>query len=166
MKVYVCEEKMDISPTGTDVLHLLEHQVQSKKIDHPSLHFTVPLSTKAITVSTRSGAAGTDIRVPPSKFTNLTGTHAILQNLRLTYANTTKPPTKWSSDSGTHILKLQQRYSICNLRADINRIVNYYIGSEILGIIAEAPVNVSVGSLIKNCLPTNHLPVDCSDLFG
>ena len=50
MELYVCEEKMDISPTGTDVLHLLEHQVQSKKMDNPSLDFTVPPSTKAITI--------------------------------------------------------------------------------------------------------------------
>ena len=110
MELYVCEEKMDISPTGTDVLHLLEHQVQSKKMDNPSLDFTVPPSTKAITIFVQSGAAGTDIRIPPSKFTTLTDTHVTLQNLQLTYANTTKPPTNWSSDSGAHILKLQQRY--------------------------------------------------------
>ena len=110
MELYVCEEKMDISPTGTDVLHLLEHQVQSKKMDNPSLDFTVPPSTKAISIFVQAGVAGTDIRIPPSKFTTLTGTQANLQNLQLTYANTTKPPTNWSSDSGAHILKLQQRY--------------------------------------------------------
>ena len=61
-------------------------------------------------------------------------------------------------------------------QARFNRIVNYYITSNLLsdgipinsksmGIIAEIPINVGVGSLV-NYLPTNPLKVDCSDLIG
>ena len=111
MELYICEEKMDISPTGTDVLHLLEHQVQSKKMSQSSsLDFTVPPSTKAITMFVQSGLAGTDNRFPPSKFAVENGLHKKLRNLQITFANTTKPPTNWTSETGSHTLKLQQRY--------------------------------------------------------
>lgn len=74
MELYVCEEKMSISPTGTDVLHLLEHQVQSKKLTNASsLDFNVPPSTKALTIFVHSGLAGVDNRFPPSKFTTESG---------------------------------------------------------------------------------------------
>ena len=111
MELYVCEEMMDISPTGSDVLHLLEHQVQSKKMSQSSsLDFTVPPSIKAITMFVQSGLAGTDNRFPPSKFAVANGLHNKLRNLQITFANTTKPPTNWTSETGAHTLKLQQRY--------------------------------------------------------
>ena len=60
--------------------------------------------------------------------------------------------------------------------ARFNRVVNYYLLSNILsdgipinakslGIIAEIPVTVGVGSLI-NFLPTNPLRIDANDLIG
>jgi hypothetical protein len=60
--------------------------------------------------------------------------------------------------------------------ARFNRVVNYYIQSNLLsdgipinnnssGIITEVPVTVKVGSLI-NYTPSNPLRVDCSDLIG
>lgn len=111
MELYVCEENMNISPTGSDVLHLLEHQVQSKKMDQSnSLDFTVPPSTKAITMFVQSGLAGNDNRFPPSKFTVDNGLHKKLRTLQITFANTTKPPTNWVSNPGPNTLKLQQRY--------------------------------------------------------
>jgi hypothetical protein len=111
MELYVCEEKMDISPSGTDVLHLLEHQVQSKKLSQASsVDFNIPPSTKAISIFVQSGLAGVDNRFPPSKFTTENESHKKLKQLQITYANQTKPPTNWSSESGPHTLKLQQRY--------------------------------------------------------
>lgn len=111
MELYICEEKMDISPSGTDVLHLLEHQVQSKKMSQASsVDFTVPPSTKALTIFVQSGLAGVDTRFPPSKFTLLNGLHKKLRNLQITFANTTKPPTNWTSDTGPNIMRQQQRY--------------------------------------------------------
>ena len=109
MELYICEEKMDISPTGTDVLHLLEHQVQSKKLSESgSLDFTVPPSTKALTVFVQSGTAGLNTQYPPSLFKGATDTK--LTNLQLTFANTTKPPTNWMSMAGPNIEGLHQRY--------------------------------------------------------
>jgi hypothetical protein len=60
--------------------------------------------------------------------------------------------------------------------ARFNRIVNYYITSNLLsdgipinnkssGIISEIPINVRVGSLITY-VPLNPMRVDCSDLIG
>jgi hypothetical protein len=60
--------------------------------------------------------------------------------------------------------------------ARFNRIVNYYITSNMLsdgipinnrsaGIICEVPIIVKAGYLI-NFVPTNPLRVDCSDLIG
>jgi hypothetical protein len=60
--------------------------------------------------------------------------------------------------------------------ANFNRVVNYYILSNLLsdgipinnkssGVICEVPITVRSGSLI-NFIPTNPLRVDCSDLIG
>jgi hypothetical protein len=60
--------------------------------------------------------------------------------------------------------------------ARFNRVVNYYIVSNLLsdgipinnkssGVICEVPIDVVVGSLI-NFVPRNPLRVDCSDLIG
>jgi len=65
---------------------------------------------------------------------------------------------------------------VAEKEARFNRIVNYYITSNLLsdgipinsksmGIVSEVPITVKVGSLI-NYLPTNPLRVDCSDLIG
>jgi hypothetical protein len=65
---------------------------------------------------------------------------------------------------------------VAEKEARFNRIVNYYITSNLLsdgipinskslGVISEVPITVKVGSLI-NYLPTNPLRVDCSDLIG
>jgi hypothetical protein len=109
MELYICEEKLDVSPSGSDVLHLLEHQVQSKKLSESgSLDFTVPPSTKAITVFVQSGLTGTNTQYPPSKFVGATDVK--LNNLQLTFANTTKPPTNWLSMAGAKTEGLHQRY--------------------------------------------------------
>jgi hypothetical protein len=66
--------------------------------------------------------------------------------------------------------------SIAPNEARFNRVVNYYIVSNLLsdgipinnrsnGVICEVPITVRAGSLI-NFVPTNPLRVDCSDLIG
>lgn len=118
MELYIHTVKMDISPTGTDVLNLMEHSVQSKKIrengGEENLDFTIPTSTKAITVFVQSSASNNNTIVPPSNFKCVGGQDATLQSLQLTYANTTKPPTRWTSQydlqAGVGVNKLQQRY--------------------------------------------------------
>lgn len=110
MELYICTEKMDVSPTGTDTLHLMEHQVQSKKITagEQNFDFTVPPSTRAISIFVQSGTRTT--RVPPSNFKCVGDHERKLQSIQITYANTTKPPTRWTSEFGTNTNKLQQRY--------------------------------------------------------
>jgi hypothetical protein len=121
MELYICTELMDVSPTGTEVLHLMEHQVQSKPLSgagDTNFDFTVPPSTKAISIFVQSGAAGSNTMCPPS----LLGCKTVgvgnggydaqnsIKSIQLTYANMTKPPTRWSSEFTATTKKLQQRY--------------------------------------------------------
>ena len=126
MELYICTELMDVSPTGTEVLHLMEHQVQSKPLGGPgdkNFDFTIPPSTKAISIFVQSGAAGTSTMCPPSLLGCKTagfdglGTPNVgynaqnsIRSIQLTYANMTKPPTRWSSEFTADVKKLQQRY--------------------------------------------------------
>jgi hypothetical protein len=116
MELYICEEKLDISATGTDVLHLLEHQVQSKKLSQSgSLDFTVPPSTKALSIFVQSSLAGINTQYPPSKFVGVTNVK--LNNLQITFANCSKPPTNWLSMSGIKTEGLHQRYLDCQIES-------------------------------------------------
>ena len=120
MELYICTEKMDISPTGTDTLHLMEHQVQSKPIvsvGEQNFDFTIPPSTRAISIFVQSSKSGTNTLVPPSSFRclandsqSIVDRQNTLRSIQLTYANTTKPPTRWTSEHGANTNKLQQRY--------------------------------------------------------
>lgn len=113
MELYTCTEKMDVSPTGTDLLHLMEHQVQSKPIGFAgdlNYDFTIPPSTKAISIFIQSANAGSDTRVTPSFLGTRVGDQMTLKSVQLTYANITKPPTRWTSQVAGSTMKLQQRY--------------------------------------------------------
>lgn len=115
----VCRET--ISPSGHESLTLNEMQVQSKPVvdGENNLDFTVPVSTKYISVFMQSQKSGTDTRVPLTKFTTLpsgdensVGTERKLKSIQLSYANTSKPSTRWQSadDQATGVAQLQQRY--------------------------------------------------------
>jgi len=121
MEFYVCTELMDVSPTGTEVLHLMEHQVQSKPLGgagDKNFDFTIPSSTKAISIFIQSGAAGTSTMCPPSVLGCKTAgvgnvgydSQNSIRSIQLTYANITKPPTRWNSEFTDTVKKLQQRY--------------------------------------------------------
>lgn len=107
MELYLCTEKMDISPTGTDVLHLMEHQVQSKaaQASEGNYDFTVPSSTKAITVFVQKNTSGSSTATPPSTFAR-----EALKSIQITYAGLTKPPTRWVSALDNTQNQMQQRY--------------------------------------------------------
>jgi hypothetical protein len=115
MELYICTEMMDVSPSGTDSLNLMEHQVQSKTLGaagDKNFDFTIPPSTKAISVFVQSGDAGKNTLVPSSNFRCKANEEKTLSSIQLTYANITKPPTRWSSEYNiaTGVKKLQQRY--------------------------------------------------------
>ena len=126
MELYICTELMDVSPSGTEVLHLMEHQVQSKPLGgagDKNFDFTIPPSTKAISVFIQSGSTGTNTKIPPSTlsclvaqdYANGLDAQNSIKSIQLTYANITKPPTRWSSEyipnsQPVAVRKLQQRY--------------------------------------------------------
>jgi hypothetical protein len=92
---------------------LMEASVISKTIgDGEELRdFTVPASTRAISVFVQDQVAGSDTRNPPTRFTvgTLNGERK-LESLQLTYANVTKPATRWSSSYDSNNNNMQQRY--------------------------------------------------------
>ena len=112
MELYICTEKQEVSPTGTETLHLMEHQIQSKPLtgNENMLDFTVPSSTKAISIFVQSGGAGSTTEMPPSRFCCVGEQERSLKSVQITYANITKPPTRWSSVYSNNERKLQQRY--------------------------------------------------------
>ena len=124
LKFYCCTIKESI-PQGISTLYLMEPMVQSKPISGAGVaqyEFTVPSSTKALTVFIQSGRAGSNPLCPPSKFTCLadgvvaSGSERLLRSLQITFANTTKPSTRWGSaytldGVAPTINELQQRYN-------------------------------------------------------
>jgi hypothetical protein len=117
--------KMEI-PEGISTLYLVEAQVQAKPIagaGTAQYEFTVPSSTKALTVFVQSSKAGNNPLCPPSKFVCLAdgavnvGTEKHLKSLQITFANKTVPSTRWSSaytlDGAVAptFNELQQRYN-------------------------------------------------------
>jgi len=109
------------SPMGDMSLILNEHQVQSKTISagENNLDFTVPTSTKYISVFAQSQKAGTVVSLPLTSFRTIDPTsnakgseEQTLQSIQLSYANTVKPTTRWTSslDGATGTDQLQQRY--------------------------------------------------------
>jgi hypothetical protein len=113
MELYICTEKQEVAASGTEVLHLMEHQIQSKPLGglgEKNFDFTVPSSTKAISIFVQSGNAGSSTLMPPSKFCCADDQERTLKSVQITYANITKPPTRWSSKYSQAERKLQQRY--------------------------------------------------------
>ena len=96
---------------------IYEQNVQSKPFTTASntLNFTVPSSTKAITVWVQSDDAGINPLIPPSMFKcfpngGSAAPHLGLQGIQLTFANTTKPSVRWDSSYSADTNQLQQRY--------------------------------------------------------
>lgn len=119
IQLFVATVKVDIPTTGVETLHLMEMQLQSKTITSRTgdnmLDFTVPPSTKALTVWVQSADSGTNTQIPPSMFTTKDRSDLNLRSIQLSYANETKPSTRWTSEfkdgaAGDRKNYLQQRY--------------------------------------------------------
>lgn len=95
VRFYAYIEKRSIPDSVRD-LYLTEMAIQSKPYAN-NLQFSVPPSTKALTIFFQDGASGSSPLIPPSMFKMLDNTDLILQNIQLTYANITKPSTNWQS---------------------------------------------------------------------
>ena len=112
VKFYIATVKASI-PQGISSLYLMESQIQSKPISGPDnqYEFTVPSSTRALTIFVQSNKAGSNPLFPPSMFKLQDEEDLKLKSLQITFANTTKPSTRWESSFGAGINKLQQRYN-------------------------------------------------------
>ena len=116
IKFYAAVVKASI-PDQVQNLYLMETDVQSKALTPGSqtLQFTVPPSTKFLTVFIQTNRAGTDTTAPPSLFTTSQNQEQAWSSLQLTYANITRPSTRWDSTFGGTRNNWQQRY-VDNLR--------------------------------------------------
>lgn len=103
-----------IPSTGTEVLHLMEMQVQSKPLsggaNNNLLDFTLPPSTKAITLFVQSGDGGSNTLIPSTLFKTKDQSDENMQSVQIQYANQSKPATRHTSQlvAGTNFMK--QRY--------------------------------------------------------
>ena len=115
VQLFIATVKVDIPVTGVDTLHLMEMQVQSKSLPAGAgdslLDFTVPPSTKAITVFVQAGNAGSDTQIPPSMFGVADRSDENLSSIQLTYANASKPATRWTSEFTASTNYMKQRYN-------------------------------------------------------
>ena len=111
--------KIDIPATGVEKLHLMEHQVLNKPVlaGENLLDFTVPSSTKSISVFVQAGDALTNPLVTPNMFKTKDGSDLNLQSIQLSYANTVKPSTRWSSNFTANENYLTQRYTDTQLES-------------------------------------------------
>lgn len=112
MELYICTERMEIDATGVDTLYLIEQQVQSKQLtgDETNLDFTIPPSTKALSIFLQDPVANSNTIIPPTKLRTIGEFQNKLKSIQLSYANVTKPPTRWTSDFKSGTNQLQQRY--------------------------------------------------------
>jgi hypothetical protein len=90
-------------------------QIQSKALSAGSndslLDFTVPPSTKAITIFVQSNKAGNDTKIPPSVFKCADRSDEKLKSIQIMYANTSKPATRWTSEMTENTNFMKQRYT-------------------------------------------------------
>lgn len=117
VRLYLATVKMSVPQSLTTSIY--EMEVQSKPFTTASntLNFTIPASTKAISVFFQSDDAGKNPLIPPTKFHTFPNGGVdkpalTLENIQLTYANQTKPSVRWESsfDRGNNVNELQQRY--------------------------------------------------------
>ena len=120
VRFYAYIEKKSLPDSSRD-LFLDELSIQSKPYSS-NLQFSVPPSTRAISVFVQDNTAGSSPLIPPSMFKVLDNGDLYLKNIQLNYANITKPSTNWeskyessaTSNAGaltrSSTLELQQRY--------------------------------------------------------
>lgn len=116
VQLYIATVSTQIPPSGTDTLHLMEMQVQSKQMasggNSSILDFTLPPSTKAISVFVQAGDAGNNTLVPSTLFKTADASDLGLKNIQITYANQNKPSTRWTSEyKAENTNYMVQRYS-------------------------------------------------------
>jgi hypothetical protein len=112
LKFYIALIQDTVQQSGVESLFFSEQHLQSKPMTglSNSLDFTVPPSTKMIAFFLQSNKAGSDTRIPPSKFKALNNYDLGVKSFQLTYANRSRPSTKWESTFDTENNTMQQRF--------------------------------------------------------
>ena len=112
LKLYIALIQDTVQQSGVESLFFSEQHLQSKPMTGlaNSLDFTVPPSTKMIAFFLQSNKAGSDTRIPPSKFRALGNYELGVKSFQLTYANRSRPSTKWESGFDTTRNTMQQRF--------------------------------------------------------
>ena len=115
VKLYVATVKLEMNDDEYE-LDLMEMNVQSKSItpDNQTNQFTIPSSTKHISVFFQANSSGTNTVYPPSVFQTSRGQEKFLSSIQLNYANLTKPNNRWDSifrGSTNLVNEWQQRYT-------------------------------------------------------
>lgn len=118
IKFYACLVRVNLPSSGVETLHLMEMSVHTGNVGTGSNannideEFSVPSSTRAITMFLQDQQAGKTTSVPPSKF-HIAGDNAeaiTIKDYQIEYAGMTKPTVRYKSDYGTNTLTIQQRY--------------------------------------------------------
>lgn len=118
VKLYVATAKLELFDDEYE-LDLMEMNVQSKMLtpDTSNNQFTIPSSTKHISIFTQANSSGTNTMYPPSLFRTAGGQEKALTSIQLNYANLVKPNSRWDSvfSVADNTNQWQQRY-VDNLR--------------------------------------------------
>ena len=119
MRFYACMCRVNLPSSGEEILHLMEMDVYTANLNavtNINEEFTVPSSTRALTLFMQDQKAGKDTSVPPSRFHNVyangtVNTDALtLRNYQIEYGNMTKPTIRFESKFDNTTQQLYQRY--------------------------------------------------------
>ena len=117
IKFYACMVRVNLPSSGVETLHLMEMSVHTGNVragnaNNIDEEFSVPSSTRAMTLFLQDQQAGKSTSVPPSKY-HIIGRNneAIsIQDYQIEYAGLTKPTVRYKSQYDANTLGIQQRY--------------------------------------------------------
>lgn len=116
VQFYAATVNVAIPATGEEKLDLWELSIQSKALTSAGgenlLDFTVPPSTKAISIFVQSQDGGSNTLVPGTLFKCKDRSDEDLESLQISYAGQNKPDTRWTSEFKDNSINLMtQRYN-------------------------------------------------------
>jgi hypothetical protein len=107
--------KNNSPPSSIETLHLIEQVCYNHEVQYgidSQMEFTIPPSTKAITVFIQDDAAGKSTLVPPTYLSGAYNQGRDLRSIQMTFGQQTKPSTRWQSSLNETSKEnhMQQRY--------------------------------------------------------
>jgi hypothetical protein len=118
VRFYACMCRVNLDSSGKEEIHLMEMEVMNANIaiaanTNINQEFTVPSSTRAVTMFIQDQNAGKETSCPASRFTNKAPYQLDALNLRdyqIEYANMTKPVIRVDSQYVAGSNPMYQRY--------------------------------------------------------